>query len=108
MSENRSRFEGNNNLFALKNSPSPSVRRAQAQQLQKELDSLASLLQKVKEQTEKVGEAADAIGDALISQLADDAAECHGRPIHRRPASPSGKASPRAKITMWPVRAGLN
>jgi len=69
MSESRSRTEARNKIFVLKSYSNPTVKRAQVQQLQKELDSLALLLDQVIKQTDRVAAAADAIGDALIGDL---------------------------------------
>ena len=69
MADNKHSSDGKNKAFLVKSAPGPLVSRAQANQLQKELDHLALLLDEVKRQTEKVEAAADAIGDALISQL---------------------------------------
>lgn len=69
MADNKHSSEGKNKVLLLKSPRSSFVTRAQANQLQKELDQLALLLDEVKRQTEKVEAAADAIGDALISQL---------------------------------------
>ena len=68
MSESRTRTEAGNKIFMLKNSNAV-IRRAKVRQLQKELDSLALLLEQVKKQTDRVGAAADAIGDAVIGDL---------------------------------------
>jgi len=69
MADNKRNSDGKNKAFLVKSAPPPLVSRAQADHLQKELDHLALLLDEVKRQTEKVEAAADAIGDALISQL---------------------------------------
>ena len=77
MSESRTRTDAGNKMFMLKNSNAV-IRRAKVQQLQKELDSLALLLEQVKKQTDRVGAAADAIGDAVIGDLEMGIA-AHGR-----------------------------
>jgi transposase len=69
MTQNKRRSEAKNKAFVVRSNPRPVVSRAQADQLQKELDHLALLLDQVKRQTEKVEAAADAIGDVLIGQL---------------------------------------
>lgn len=69
MADTNRNSDGKNKAFLIKSAPGPLVSRAQADHLQKELDHLALLLDEVKRQTEKVEAAADAIGDALISQL---------------------------------------
>ncbi len=68
MSDQRPKAESKK-AFVLKHFSTPHLRRAQAEQLQKELDSLALLLSEVKKQTEKVEAAADAIGDSLLIHL---------------------------------------
>lgn len=60
---------GRNKSFLVKSGFRPLVTRAQAEHLQEELDHLAVLLDQVRRQTEKIEAAADAIGDALISEL---------------------------------------
>jgi hypothetical protein len=69
MIDNKRNSDGKNRAFPAKSALRPIISRAQADHLQKELDHLALLLDEVKRQTEKVEAAADAIGDALISQL---------------------------------------
>ena len=102
VSENQTRPKAKNKVITLKNYSNPNIRRAQAQQLQKELDSLALLLEEVKKQTDRVGAAADAIGDALIGALEPAAVAHHAKATRRKAESLS--LAIRQKESAWTVR----
>lgn len=88
MSETRSRSEDKKKIIVLKSCSNPSIKRARAEQLQKELDSLALLLEQVKKQADKVGAAADALGEAVIGNLDLGATAHHLRHGRRKTDSP--------------------
>ncbi len=71
MAGNKISAERKGKAVVLRFAPRTPITPAQAERLQNELDHLALLLDEVKRQTERVEAAADAIGDALISQLND-------------------------------------
>lgn len=96
MADSHHNSGGKNKAFLVKSGPRL-LTRAHAHQLQKELDHLALLLDEVKRQTEKVEAAADAIGDALISQLYI----VSGGKQHRR-AGRGTKASSRRAVRSFP------
>ncbi len=105
MSENQAKSERKNKVIMLKNYSNPNIRRAQAQQLQRELDSLALLLEQVKKQTDRVGAAADAIGDALLGALEPAAVVHHAKATRRKVDSLSLAIRPKESAWTLPEQS---
>lgn len=72
--------------------------RMEVEELLNEIDNLALLLHEVKRQSDKIEAAADAIGDAILSQL-DDAAAAGSR-ISRRSILPMQPKNVRLNHTL--------
>jgi hypothetical protein len=67
MPVNKSRLDGRRS--SVQKLTEETVRRHEAEQLLNEIDNLAILLHEVRKQTDRIGAAADAIGDAVLSHL---------------------------------------
>jgi hypothetical protein len=86
MSETRLNSESKNKRV-FTSSPN---RLRQAQQLQREIDKLALLLYQAKKQSDKIQAVADAMGEAIFSNLDAHIASLAGR---KKPATGNGKPS---------------
>ncbi len=75
----------------------------EAEELLDEIDNLALLLHEVKQQTDRIEAAADAIGDAILNQLRSDRASSSVTRTPKRSVAVQPKSSPRLRTI--PLRA---
>ena len=103
MSNTRSKISAKGNSSVL-NFAHAGNSRMEAEELLNEIDNLALLLHEVKKQTDRIGAAADAIGDSILSHLGKKKAQTANSRATRRSTLPKEpKSNPRLRT--MPSRA---
>ena len=97
MSHKKSGGDARSTLTLLKSAERNDSRRMEAEELLDEIDNLALLLHEVKQQTDRIEAAADAIGDAILCRVGPDRARPPVSHAAKRPVSMPAKTSARVR-----------